>query len=121
MSDAVRRFEQAEQRVFARYGVAPETRFVELSEPPLRVRVLESGEGPPLLLVPGDGAIAAAWAPLLAELPGRRVIVLDRPCFGLSVGFDYRRADLRRHGAARPTSQVGACRPLLVEIATFRR
>ena len=108
MSDAVRRFEQAEQRVFVRYGVAPETRFVELSEPPLRVRVLESGEGPPLLLVPGDGAIAAAWAPLLAELPGRRAIVLDRPGFGLSVGFDYRRADLRRHGVALLRSLLDA-------------
>ena len=53
MRDAVGLFEQAEQRVFARYGVAPEPRFVELSEPPLRVRVLEWGEGLPLLLVPG--------------------------------------------------------------------
>lgn len=100
MSDAVRSFERAEQRVFARYRVAVTTRFLELREPPLRVRVLECGDGPPLLLVPGDGAIAAAWAPLLAELPGRRAIVLDRPGFGLGAGFDYRGADLRRHGVA---------------------
>ena len=100
MRDAVGLFQQAEQRVFARYGVAPEPRLVELSEPPLRVRVLEWGEGLPLLLVPDDGAIAATWAPLLAELRGRRTIVLDRPGFGLGAGFDYRGADLRRHGGA---------------------
>lgn len=100
MSDAVRTFEQAEQRVFARYGLAVTSRFLELRDPPLRVRVLETGDGPPLLFVPGDGAIAATWAPLLVELTGRRAIVLDRPGFGLGGDFDYHGADLRRHGVA---------------------
>lgn len=98
MSASVRVFEQAEQGVWERYGVVVTTRYLELREPTLRVRVLECGEGRPLLLVPGDGAIAAAWAPLLGELSGRRAIVLDRPGFGLSDGFDYRGVDLRRHG-----------------------
>jgi pimeloyl-ACP methyl ester carboxylesterase len=77
-----------------------EARFVELAEPRLRVRVLERGEGRPLVLVGGDGAVTAAWAPLLAELPGRRLILLDRPSFGLGAAFDYRRANLRAHGVA---------------------
>jgi 2-hydroxy-6-oxonona-2,4-dienedioate hydrolase len=106
--DAVRRLEQAEQRVFARYGVAIETRFVELREPRLRVRVLECGDGPPVIFVGGDGAIAAAWAPLVAQLSGRRAIMLDRPGFGLSDDFDYRGADLRRHGVAVLASLLDA-------------
>jgi pimeloyl-[acyl-carrier protein] methyl ester esterase len=95
----VKTFEQAEARVFARYGVTFTSRFVRLREPRLRVRVLECGEGPPLLLIGGDGAVAAAWAPLAAQMAGRRVILLDRPGFGLSDAFDYRGTDMRRHGA----------------------
>jgi len=92
------RFERAEQRVFDSCGIAVTTRSVQLREPSLRVRPLESGEGQPLLFVGGDSAVAAAWAPLVAKLPNRRAILLDRPGFGLGDGFDYRRADLRRHG-----------------------
>jgi pimeloyl-ACP methyl ester carboxylesterase len=101
-------FEAVEQRVLARYGVPCETRFVELAEPRLRVRVLERGEGRPLVLVGGDGAVSAAWAPLLAELPERRLILLDRPSFGLGAAFDYRGVDLRRHGVAMLSSLLDA-------------
>jgi len=101
-------FEQAERTVFERYGIAPQARMLELAEPRLRVRVLECGEGAQLLLVPGDGATAAAWAPLIAELPGYRTIVLDRPCFGLSDRFDYRGCDLRPHGVAMLRSLLDA-------------
>jgi len=101
-------FEQAEQRVFERYGIAPQARMLELAAPRLRVRVLECGEGPPLLLVPGDGAVAAAWAPLVAELPGHRAIVLDRPSFGLGDRFDYAGCDLRPHGVALLRSLLDA-------------
>jgi pimeloyl-ACP methyl ester carboxylesterase len=108
VTDAVHRFEQAEQRVFARYAVGVESRVHQLREPPLRVRVLECGEGRPVVFVGGDGAIAAAWAPLLAQLPGRRAIVLDRPGFGLGAGFDYRAADLRGHAVALLRSLLDA-------------
>ena len=100
MSATVQGFERAEKRVWERYGLDIATRYVELRKSALRVRVLECGEGRPLLFVSGDGAVAAAWAPLLGELPGRRAVVLDRPSFGLSDRFDYRGADLRRHGVA---------------------
>jgi len=100
VSATVYEFERAEKRVWARYGVDIATRYVELPDPALRVRALECGKGRPLLFVPGDGAVAAAWAPLLGELSGRRAVVLDRPGFGLSDRFDYRGADLRRHGVA---------------------
>jgi len=108
MSDAVQHFAEAEQRVFARHGLAVTTRSVKLPESPFRVRVLECGEGQPIVLVAGDGGIAAAWAPLLAKLPGRRLIVLDRPNFGLGASFDYRGADLRGHGVALLNSLLDA-------------
>lgn len=98
--DAACGFQAAEDAVLARYGVVATTRYVELADPALRVRLLESGEGPPVLLVPGDGAVAAAWAPLIAELHGYHAIVLDRPSFGASDRFEYRGCDLRRHGVA---------------------
>lgn len=98
--EAIRRFEKVEQQAYDRYGLAMAARFVELRDPPLRVRVLECGEGPPALLIAGDGAVAASWAPLLAQLPGRRAIVLDRPGFGLGPEFDYRGVDLRGHAVA---------------------
>jgi pimeloyl-ACP methyl ester carboxylesterase len=100
VSATVQAFERAEKRVSERYALDIATRYVELRESALRVRVLECGGGRPLLFVSGDGAVAAAWAPLLRELPGRRAVVLDRPSFGLSDRFDYRGADLRRHGVA---------------------
>lgn len=98
--DATDGFAHAEKAAFDRYGLDPVERLLDLSEPPLRIRVLEHGDGPAVVLVPGDGAVAAAWAPLVAELPGYRSIVVDRPGFGRSSTFDYRGADLRRHGVA---------------------
>ena len=35
------------------------------------------GDGPPLLLIAGLASDGASWGPLLAELPGRRLIVVD--------------------------------------------
>jgi pimeloyl-ACP methyl ester carboxylesterase len=61
-----------------------------------------------VLLVGGDGAVAAAWAPLLAKLPGGRAIVLDRPGFGLGADFDYRGSDLRSHAVALLASLLDA-------------
>lgn len=63
-------FEKAQQRLFAACGVTVGTRYVRLADPSLAVRVLETGEGPPLLLVHGSGMSASTWAPLMAHLPG---------------------------------------------------
>jgi pimeloyl-ACP methyl ester carboxylesterase len=38
------------------------SRRVRLADPPLSVRVLEAGDGPPLLLVHGSGMSASTWA-----------------------------------------------------------
>ena len=91
----------AEAALFAHHDVEVSERFVELADPPLRVRVLEAGTGDPLLLVHGSGMAASTWAPLLAELRDRRVIAPDLPGFGLSDRYDYAGRSLREHGVAQ--------------------
>jgi pimeloyl-ACP methyl ester carboxylesterase len=58
-------FEQAESRLFAACGVQVASRRVRLADPPVAVRVLEVGDGPPLVLVHGSGMSASTWAPLM--------------------------------------------------------
>jgi pimeloyl-ACP methyl ester carboxylesterase len=72
------------------------------------VRVLEVGEGPPLLLVHGSGMSASTWAPLMAHLEGHRLIALDLPGFGLSDPLDYGGRSLREHAVAQLTSLLDA-------------
>jgi pimeloyl-ACP methyl ester carboxylesterase len=68
--DASAAYEEAERSLFERYGLEPESWFLELKDPPLRVRVIETGAGKPVLLVHGIALQAAVWAPLLAEVEG---------------------------------------------------
>ena len=63
----------------------------------MRVRVLELGEGTPLLMIHGGGAFASVYASLLARLKGFRVFAVDRPGCGLSEPFEYANTDLRAH------------------------
>jgi 2-hydroxy-6-oxonona-2,4-dienedioate hydrolase len=87
---------EAERRLFAHYGLDYKTHHVELEQPDLRVRILEVGSGPPLLLVPGGSGDAWQLAPLMAQLRGWRVIAVNRPGGGMSDGLDHRQLDLRR-------------------------
>jgi pimeloyl-ACP methyl ester carboxylesterase len=101
-------FEQAERRLFAACGVQVESRRVRLADPPVAVRVLEAGDGPPLILVHGSGMSASTWAPLMPHLGPRRLIALDLPGFGLSDPFDYGGRRLRLHAVAQLTSLLDA-------------
>jgi pimeloyl-ACP methyl ester carboxylesterase len=102
------RLEAAEQRLFARYGIVPRTVRVRLADPALEVRVVDVGEGPPVLLVHGSGTDAASWAPLMPHLPGRRLLAVDLPGFGLSDPCDYGARPLRAHAVAQMRSIVDA-------------
>ena len=96
---------QAEERLFASLSLDAETRFITLPavtgarhrERPMQVRVLEAGEGDPVLLLHGGGGFATLWAPLMAQRAGVRWIAVDRPGCGLSDGFDYRGVPFREH------------------------
>jgi pimeloyl-ACP methyl ester carboxylesterase len=101
-------FEAAERRLFDACAVQIASRRVRLADPPLAVRVLKAGDGPPLLLVHGSGMSASTWAPLLPYLAGHRLIALDLPGFGLSGPFDYAGRSLREHAVAQLTSLLDA-------------
>jgi pimeloyl-ACP methyl ester carboxylesterase len=101
-------FEQAERRLFAACGVRVASRRVRLADPPVAVRVLEVGGGPPLVLVHGSGMSASTWAPLMPYLGRHRLIAFDLPGFGLSDAFDYSGRPLRSHAVAQLTSLLDA-------------
>ena len=105
---ATRSFEQAERRLFAACGVQVVSRRVRLADPPVAVRVLEAGDGPPLILVHGSGMSASTWAPLMPYLGAHRLIAFDLPGFGLSDAFDYSGRSLRAHAVAQLTSLLDA-------------
>ena len=87
---------EAEKRLFAYYELDHKTHFIDLSEPDLRVRVIEVGEGPPLMLVPGGSGDVGLGAGLMSALDGWRIIAVNRPGGGLSDGIDHRQIDVRQ-------------------------
>ena len=86
---------EAEERLYEHHGLEKTAHRVDVKAD-LQVRVVESGSGPPLLMVPGGVGDGWIWAPLMAELDGYRLLVLDRPGGGLSDAVDHRRVDVRQ-------------------------
>ena len=95
--NSVQSFTDAEQALFRECGVEVRRSFLHEADPMRRISVLETGEGPPLLMIHGGNSVAATWAPLWARLHGYRIIAPDRPGCGLSHRQDYRGVDFRRH------------------------
>ncbi len=91
--DATERYRDAERTLWQRYGLEPSERYLELTDPALRLRVVEVGSGRPVLFVPGTGGTGPYWAPLFRELSGVRCLAMDRPGWGLSSPIDYRSAE----------------------------
>ena len=67
-------FEAAERRLFEACDVEVTSRRVRLADPPITIRVLETGDGQPLVLVHGSGMSASTWAPLMPHLGTYRLI-----------------------------------------------
>ena len=88
------RYRAAERTLWSRHGIDPVERFVEITEPRLRLRVLEVGpaDGNPVIFVPGTGGTGPYWAPLIRELSGFRCLMVDRPGWGVSSPIDYKAA-----------------------------
>ena len=91
------RIHRAEGDLFATVGAEVDESFLELARTGLRVRLLSSGGGPPLVLLHGVSLSAASWAPLFSALPGRRLLAVDLPGHGLSEPAGYRRGHVRQH------------------------
>ena len=77
-------FLEAQRRMLSRHGVGAESRFVRVPAVDGRAHVLEVGEGPELVMLNGMGTPAAMWAPLMAEIEGRRLLAVDLPAYGLT-------------------------------------
>lgn len=95
LSSSDTEFIEAERRAMAAYGLEYEDHFVDLAEPPIRARIIEAGEGEPVLLVHGLLATAAYWAPLMAQLTDHRILAVDLPGYGLTAPVGYERGLLR--------------------------
>jgi 2-hydroxy-6-oxonona-2,4-dienedioate hydrolase len=99
----------AEERLFACYGLEARTRFVFLPHQGIRIRVTEFGTGEPVLIVPGNTGDAFPLVPLMAELRGRRIIAVNRPGGGMSEGMDHRTiADFRKFAVETLTTVLDA-------------
>jgi pimeloyl-ACP methyl ester carboxylesterase len=92
-----RRIRDAEHEVFAALDLEVEERVLNLEQTGVHVRVLSHGHGTPLLLLHGVSLMAAAWAPLFAELQGFQLLAVDLPGHGLSDPVRYRRGRVREH------------------------
>ena len=93
---AVAAFLDAEAAWFAHHALEPTEHLIGIEEPDLTVRVLEVGEGPPVLILPGGAGEGAYLTPLLAELHGYRLLLLNLPGGGASDGVDLRAIDERQ-------------------------
>jgi len=94
----------AEQRLFAFYGMETKTHFVRLTRSGIRMRITETGTGEPVLIVPGNTGDVFPFASLMAELQNRRIIAVNRPGGGMSEGMDHRKVDLREFAVEMLTS-----------------
>jgi len=83
----------AENALYDFYGISHSTRHITLARHGIRVRITETGEGDPVVIVPGNTGDGFPFIPLLPNLPGRRIITINRPGGGLSEGMDHRRVD----------------------------
>ncbi|HUM71873.1 MAG TPA: alpha/beta hydrolase, partial [Chloroflexota bacterium] len=64
----------------------------------IQVRVLEVGQGEPVLFVHGSPNAGSKWAPLAAKLLDFHCLILDRPGCGLSEPVNYQGIYLRAFG-----------------------
>lgn len=88
-SSRIERLRRAEQAVWDHYGLHPVERFLDVRQPAARIRVVEVGSGAPLLFAHGTFGGGPAYAALAKELPNRRLLLVDRPGFGLSTPVAY--------------------------------
>lgn len=83
MTGRVEAFRRAESALWDSIGASPTERFATLPAGG-RIRVLELGDGPPVLFVHGANVAGSSWCTLAAALAGVRCLLVDRPGCGLS-------------------------------------
>jgi pimeloyl-ACP methyl ester carboxylesterase len=89
------RFRATERRIAETNGLEVQERWVDVASPPVRVRVLESGAGDPVLFINGISAPGIGMAALAGRLPGHRLLLVDLPGHGLSPPYLWQGAPVR--------------------------
>ena len=79
----------AERAWWAKHRLQPRETFVEVEAPEARLRVLEVGEGEPIVFIHGTAGSGPVWAPLVAQLEDFRCIMLDRPGWAPRSAIDF--------------------------------
>lgn len=88
-------FARAEDRVLERFNIEAKRCLVDAPAIGGKARVLVSGKGPPVMMVIGAGPPAGLWAPLMAELSGFTLYVVDPPGMGGTHPVRYTTATVR--------------------------
>ena len=65
----IERYRAAEKHLWDHYGIAPTEHFISLPKFNIKVRVLEIGQGKPVLFVHSSPNAGPKWVPLAANWP----------------------------------------------------
>lgn len=77
-------------------GLQREEQIIAVRKYNTNVRIQVTGEGKPVLFIPGGPSAGTVWAPLAALLPNYRCILIDRPGSGLSAAINYQNLTSQR-------------------------
>ena len=107
----------AEKLLYGFYGISYTVRQVVLPRHGIKVRITETGEGDPVVIVPGNTGDGFPFIPLLPHLPGRRIVTVNRPGGGLSEGMDHTTVDFHDFAVETLTTVFDAlgldCAPII--------
>ena len=91
-------FKRVQRRLLLKYDVSARSRYLKLKRPPLKVHVLEAGQGEPVLLLHGGLGTGCLFAPLMSTLQKDfRLFAVDRSGCGLTDKIDYRGISIPEH------------------------
>ena len=90
----INKYRDSEKNYFEECRVQVDEHFIEIKKLSIRIRVLTSGNGSPLLFIHGAPAAGAIWMPLIKNMQGHKNIIIERPGCGLSEKTSYK--DLSR-------------------------
>jgi len=110
---AEERYRQSQDTLLRANGGDFQATYLQISDPNLRVHVLEAGKGEPVLLIHGGNGTAVQWVPLFGRLQRSfHVFAPDRPGCGLTQMFNYNETGvpLRQHAVAFVRSTMDALR-----------
>ena len=96
MTKARQNFVEAQQRMLDRYGIEAQSRFFDVPSIGGRAHALVPGQGPAVVMVSGVGTPGAMFAPLMRELNGFSLFVVDLPAYGLTDTTPRLAEDIRR-------------------------